>query len=236
MLPKRLSRHRNPSAQWLSLPQQISLRRRNHTTARAIHRVGKISSVLGSPKSHGTGRRSGWDPRSGRARKNTRHCVRNLLGFICRSGFVRRRQFATQQSFYSFGQNRRKYGSMDGLVASSHCTDSKKYPKLSRGSITSVRNGIAGKCKERALATSRRTCSELFAWSEKTSTKIRELAMPRRMPSVQSAPGSMSRGAIQHCTPADSRCWQIASAIILSLLEWLMNTFAATTDLEATHS
>ena len=79
MLPKRLSRHRNPSAQWLSLPQQISLRRRNHTTARAIHRVGKISSVLGSPKSHGTGRRSGWDPRSGRARKNTRHCVRNLL-------------------------------------------------------------------------------------------------------------------------------------------------------------
>ena len=40
MLPKRLSRHRNPSAQWLSLPQQIS-------------------SVLGSPKSQ-------WDRASER--------------------------------------------------------------------------------------------------------------------------------------------------------------------------
>src|SRR6516165_5370236 len=34
--------------------------------------------------------------------------LENLLGFICRSGFMRRRLFATQQSLYSFGQNRKR--------------------------------------------------------------------------------------------------------------------------------
>jgi hypothetical protein len=37
----------------------------------------------------------------------------------------------------------------------------------------------------------------------------------------------MSRDAIQQFTPQDSKWWQIASAVALSLLEWLINTFAA---------
>jgi hypothetical protein len=44
------------------------------------------------------------------------------------------------------------------------------------------------------------------------------------MPLVQSDPTSMSRGAIQHGIPADSNWLQIASAIDLSLLEWLIKT------------
>jgi hypothetical protein len=35
----------------------------------------------------------------------------------------------------------------------------------------------------------------------------------------------MSRGAIQQLIPSDSRRWQIASAIDLSSLEWLIKTF-----------
>jgi hypothetical protein len=38
------------------------------------------------------------------------------------------------------------------------------------------------------------------------------------------APGSISRGAIQHLIPADSKWAQIVSAVARSLLEWLMNT------------
>jgi hypothetical protein len=45
------------------------------------------------------------------------------------------------------------------------------------------------------------------------------------IPSVQLDPGLMSRGAIQHLIPSDSRRWQIASAIDLSSLEWLIKTF-----------
>ena len=43
-------------------------------------------------------------------------------------------------------------------------------------------------------------------------------------------PFELGRGAIQQGTPADSRCRQIASAIASSLLEWLMNAFAAGTE------
>jgi hypothetical protein len=45
------------------------------------------------------------------------------------------------------------------------------------------------------------------------------------IPSVQLDPGLMSRGAIQHLIPSASRRWQIASAIDLSSLEWLIKTF-----------
>jgi hypothetical protein len=38
----------------------------------------------------------------------------------------------------------------------------------------------------------------------------------------------MSRGAIQQRIPADSRWLQIASAVALSLFEWLIKTFDAT--------
>jgi hypothetical protein len=44
------------------------------------------------------------------------------------------------------------------------------------------------------------------------------------IPLVQVAPGSISRGAIQHLIPADSKWEQIVSAVARSLLEWLMNT------------
>src|ERR1700704_1444486 len=58
----------------------------------------------------------------------------------------------------------------------------------------------------------------------KPKTKTRHLAMPCMMPLVQSDPILMSRGAIQHGIPADSSWMQIASAIELSLLEWLIKT------------
>jgi len=138
MLPKRLSRHRNPSAQWLSLPQQISLRRRNHTTARAIHRVGKTSSVLGSPKSHGTGLRSGWDPRSVAQERILGTALEICLGSF--AGAVSCGDACSPLSkAFTLAVRIGRDGSRGGLVASSHCTDSKKYPKLSRGSIASVR-------------------------------------------------------------------------------------------------
>jgi hypothetical protein len=47
------------------------------------------------------------------------------------------------------------------------------------------------------------------------------------MPLVQSDPTSMLRGAIQHRIPVDSSWLQIASAIDLSLLEWLIKTLGS---------
>src|SRR6516164_2922702 len=52
----------------------------------------------------------------------------------------------------------------------------------------------------------------------------RQASRPCMIPWVQVVPGSISRGAIQHLIPADSRCAQIASAVARSLLEWLMKT------------
>src|SRR5215472_16776203 len=52
----------------------------------------------------------------------------------------------------------------------------------------------------------------------------RQASRPCMIPWVQLVPGSISRGAIQHLIPADSRCAQIASAVGRSLLEWLMKT------------
>jgi hypothetical protein len=44
------------------------------------------------------------------------------------------------------------------------------------------------------------------------------------MAADQPSPGMMSRGAIQQRIPADSSRLQTASAVSLSLLEWLMKT------------
>src|SRR5262249_32432415 len=52
----------------------------------------------------------------------------------------------------------------------------------------------------------------------------RQASRPCMIPWVQVAPGSISRGAIQHLIPADSIWAQIASAVGRSLLEWLMKT------------
>src|SRR5215470_1655733 len=52
----------------------------------------------------------------------------------------------------------------------------------------------------------------------------RQASRPCMIPWVQVVPGSISRGAIQHLIPADSRWAQIASAVGRSLLEWLMKT------------
>src|SRR5262249_17940467 len=54
--------------------------------------------------------------------------------------------------------------------------------------------------------------------------RTRQASRPCMIPLVQGAPGSISRGAIQHLIPADSRWAQIASAVARSLLEWLMKT------------
>ncbi len=48
--------------------------------------------------------------------------------------------------------------------------------------------------------------------------------MPRRIESPHSSPGRMLRGAIQQRTPLPSRKAQIASAVDLSVEEWLMKT------------
>src|SRR5258707_15858204 len=54
--------------------------------------------------------------------------------------------------------------------------------------------------------------------------RARQASRPCMIPMVQVAPGSMSRGAIQHWIPADSKWAQIVSAVSRSLLEWLMKT------------
>src|SRR5260221_5317392 len=46
-----------------------------------------------------------------------------------------------------------------GVAASNHCTVSRKYARFSRGLTASMRNGITASPKEKALATSRPTCS-----------------------------------------------------------------------------
>src|SRR6516165_5799117 len=58
----------------------------------------------------------------------------------------------------------------------------------------------------------------------------RQASRPCMIPLVQLAPGSISRGAIQHLIPADSRWAQIASAVGRSLLEWLMKTIEGMLD------
>src|ERR1700751_1032409 len=76
--------------------------------------------------------------------------------------------------------------------------------------------------EEKAFATSRSTWSESFACSEKTRMSTRQASRPCMIPLVQVAPGSISRGAIQQLSPADSRWAQIASAVGRSFIEWVV--------------
>ena len=62
-------------------------------------------------------------------------------------------------------------------------------------------------------------CGELLACCENTSTIARLSAIALRIDDAQFDPGRMSRGAIQHRTPADSKAAQIASAAALSSVE-----------------
>jgi hypothetical protein len=78
-----------------------------------------------------------------------------------------------------------------------------------------------------ARSTSRSICGEVLQWPENTRTMTREAAIAARIELAQVVPGKMSRGAIQHRMPFCSSIAQVASAIGLSLDEWLMNTSCA---------
>jgi hypothetical protein len=92
------------------------------------------------------------------------------------------------------------------------------------GLAFSTRIGITVKFFAKALWTSRWTCFELFALSEKISTITREPSMASMIAAPHSTPGATSRGAIQQRTPLDSNLLQSARAVSLSSFEWLMKT------------
>ena len=66
-----------------------------------------------------------------------------------------------------------------------------------------------------ARSTSRSTWGEVFEAREKTITITRLLPIASRVAPPQLCPGRMSRGAIQHRTPARSNARQSASATVV---------------------
>ena len=79
-----------------------------------------------------------------------------------------------------------------------------------------MRSGITASPRLTARSTSRRICCELLAFEENTSTKTRAALSASTIDSPQSAPGRISRGAIQQRIPFASRTAQAASAMCLS--------------------
>ena len=105
------------------------------------------------------------------------------------------------------------------MKASSQCGVLMKYSSDLVGATSSIRNGMTASPRLTARSTSRLICGEALALEENTSTKTRAWPRASTIDSPQSAPGRMSRGAIQQRTPADSRMAQAASAVSLSFDE-----------------
>src|SRR5213594_4877683 len=70
-----------------------------------------------------------------------------------------------------------------------------------------------------ARSTSRLICGEASAFREKIRTIMRLDSIASMIDSPQSAPGTTSRGAIQHVTESASSRAMIASATALSFIE-----------------
>jgi hypothetical protein len=94
-----------------------------------------------------------------------------------------------------------------------------KYASDLVGAACSIRIGIIVTPSPTARSTSRRTWRDSFVFDEKISTITRALLMASMMASPHSAPGEMSRGAIQQRMPAASSVAQAASAADLSICE-----------------
>ena len=74
------------------------------------------------------------------------------------------------------------------------------------------------------VSSSRRTCGEALAAPEKMSTTAGAAASASRIALVNSEPGGMSRGAIQHGLPEDSRTSTTSLARAASCDAWQMKT------------
>ena len=109
--------------------------------------------------------------------------------------------------------------SRGGVIASSQCSEARKYAIAPVGSTDSIRNGMTTTSFATARSTSRTTCRDPFAAPETTTTMRRVPSMACRIASPHNCPGTMSRGATQHRIPACSRRDTMASATGLSLVE-----------------
>ncbi len=94
-----------------------------------------------------------------------------------------------------------------------------KYSSERVGAMSSMRSGMTGMPLLTARSTSRRICGESLALAEKIRIIARQSAMAETMASPHSAPGTMSRGAIQQRMPAASSVAHAASAVGLSWVE-----------------
>ncbi len=74
------------------------------------------------------------------------------------------------------------------------------------------------------VSSSRRTCGDPLAALEKMNTTTGAAASASRIALVNSAPGGMSRGAIQHVWPEDSRTSTTCLAMAASSDAWQMKT------------
>ena len=109
--------------------------------------------------------------------------------------------------------------SSGGVSASSQWMAPRKYSIDLVGTTSSIRRGIIGTPLLTARSISRWICRESLALAEKISTITRHRSIASMMACPYSWPGLMSRGAIQHRTPARSSTALAASAAVLSLLE-----------------
>jgi hypothetical protein len=105
------------------------------------------------------------------------------------------------------------------LNASSQCGELRKYSSASLGCTFSMRSGMIGMLLLTARSTSRSICGDVFAFSEKTSTIMRDWPMALTIDLAQPMPGMMSRGAIQQRKPRPSSAVQTASPAAMSLLD-----------------
>jgi hypothetical protein len=94
-----------------------------------------------------------------------------------------------------------------------------KYSSDRVGAMSWMRKGMIGTPLLTARSTSRRICGESLAFAEKIRMSTRQWLMPSIIASPHSAPGTMSRGAIQHRIPDPSSAAQVASAAALSWVE-----------------
>jgi hypothetical protein len=106
-----------------------------------------------------------------------------------------------------------------GVNASNQWIFPRKYLKDSVGRMFSIRRGTIVTPPSAAISTSRLICLDLFALVEKTNNNTRDDRIPLTIDSPQSAPGMISRGAIQQRTSLFSNIAQTASAAGLSSVE-----------------
>jgi hypothetical protein len=109
--------------------------------------------------------------------------------------------------------------SSGGVNASSQCGVLRKYSSDRSGTTSSMRSGMIAVPLCTARSTSRLICCDSLACAENTNTNTRDAWIAEMIDSPQSAPGAMSRGAIQQRIPLASSVAQTASPTGLSFDE-----------------